>query len=156
MEYRFWAVVCCGLMAVFVILELFTPSMGGFTILALGAAVGSAYLGFQYSEPFGYLMVAANLTTFPVVLYFGLNLLKKSPIMHHHELLSGSQSSPDAPPLSHLLGKEGRTVTPLRPAGSAMIGEAKVDVVAQGKFVDPGTPIRVIHVEGNRVVVEPI
>jgi membrane-bound serine protease (ClpP class) len=135
---------------------LFTPSMGGFTILALGASIGSAYLGFKVSEPFGYLMVAANLTIFPVVLYFGLQFLKKSPIMHHHELTSGSQSSPDAPPLAHLLGKEGKTITPLRPAGSAMIGDQKYDVVAQGKFVDPDTTVKVIHVEGNRIVVEPV
>jgi membrane-bound serine protease (ClpP class) len=156
MEHRFWAVALCAIMAVCVVLELFTPSMGGFTLLALAAAAGSSYFGFQCSESFGYLMVAANLTVFPVTFYYGMKFMRHSPIMHHYEMRAGSQSSSDAPPLSHLLGREGVTLTVLRPAGSAMIGDVKVDVIAQGKFVEPETRVKVIHVEGNRVIVEPV
>jgi membrane-bound serine protease (ClpP class) len=48
-------------------------------------------------------------------------------------------------------------VTPLRPAGRARLsGEADlVDVVTEGDFVEAGTPLRVVRVEGNRVVVRP-
>jgi len=58
--------------------------------------------------------------------------------------------------LPALLGKRGVTYTRLRPAGIAMIDDEKVDVVAEGSFIDQNKPIEVIFVEGNRVVVRKI
>jgi membrane-bound serine protease (ClpP class) len=46
-------------------------------------------------------------------------------------------------------------VTALRPAGRASLGGDLVDVVSEGGFVEAGTPLRVVRVEGNRVVVRP-
>lgn len=56
--------------------------------------------------------------------------------------------------LSRFAGKEGVALTTLRPAGSAQLGGEKVDVVTNGEFIPAGTPIRVVLVEGVRVVVE--
>jgi membrane-bound serine protease (ClpP class) len=150
------SVICCVLMSVSVILEMLTPSMGGFTIAALGLAGSSIYFAFKNAESFGYTMVAANIVMFPLSLWLGMYLMRRSPLIHRVELTGESQNSPDAPPLTHLLGQQGRALTPLRPGGAAMIGEAKVDVVTEGKFVDTGTEVKVIIVEGNRVVVEPV
>jgi len=155
MDIRFWAFVCCLLMIVSVFLEMLTPSMGGFTFAALAMAVASAYLGFRHSESFGYLMTALNIALFPLSLWAGIHFLKRSPLIHKQELQSGTQSSPDAPPMTHLLGQKGRAITPLRPGGTALIGSERVDVVTESKFVDANTPIKVIQVEGHRVVVEP-
>lgn len=55
--------------------------------------------------------------------------------------------------LANLVGKSGKTLTPLRPAGAALINGQRVDIVTQGEFVDAETEIEVILVEGNRVVV---
>lgn len=52
-----------------------------------------------------------------------------------------------------LVGMSGTAVSPLRPAGIAEIDGARVDVVSEGSFIDAGAPLRVVHVEGNRVVV---
>jgi membrane-bound serine protease (ClpP class) len=52
-----------------------------------------------------------------------------------------------------LLGKHGVATTPLRPAGVALIGEERVDVVTEGERIDAGSRIKVIAVAGNRVVV---
>jgi membrane-bound ClpP family serine protease len=57
--------------------------------------------------------------------------------------------------LEGLVGAAGIAVTPLRPSGTARIGERNVDVVSQGVYVEAGAPVRVIHVQGARVVVEP-
>jgi membrane-bound serine protease (ClpP class) len=51
------------------------------------------------------------------------------------------------------LGKHGTAVSPLRPAGIADIDGKRVDVVSQGEWIDATTPIEVIRVEGNRIVV---
>jgi membrane-bound serine protease (ClpP class) len=51
------------------------------------------------------------------------------------------------------LGKRGTAVSGLRPAGIARIDGERVDVVSDGEFIDPGEPIEVIRVDGNRIVV---
>jgi membrane-bound serine protease (ClpP class) len=51
------------------------------------------------------------------------------------------------------LGKRGTAVSPLRPAGIADIDGTRVDVVSQGDWIDAMTPIEVIRVDGNRIVV---
>ena len=52
-----------------------------------------------------------------------------------------------------LLDQTGTALSPLRPAGTAIINGKRVDVVTEGQMIDPGTPVRVVAVEGMRVVV---
>ncbi|HVZ93652.1 MAG TPA: hypothetical protein VG797_03995, partial [Phycisphaerales bacterium] len=52
------------------------------------------------------------------------------------------------------IGATGRTVTPLRPAGTADIDGKLIDVVAEFGFVGAGEPIRVVNVTPYRVGVE--
>ena len=60
-----------------------------------------------------------------------------------------------APPqdLVNLVGKSGKSITPLRPAGAALINNQRVDVVTLGDFIEAEVEVEVILVEGNRVVV---
>lgn len=51
------------------------------------------------------------------------------------------------------LGKQGTAVSPLRPAGIAHLDGERVDVVSEGELIEPGEPIEVIRVDGNRIVV---
>jgi membrane-bound serine protease (ClpP class) len=50
-------------------------------------------------------------------------------------------------------GAVGVTTTALRPAGTAELDGQRVDVVSEGAFVDAGVKVRVVRVEGTRVVV---
>ncbi len=52
-----------------------------------------------------------------------------------------------------LLGKSGVAVTILRPVGIAEIEGKRVEVISDGEFIQPGTEIKVIKVEGMRVLV---
>lgn len=52
-----------------------------------------------------------------------------------------------------LLGKEGVTVSELRPAGIALIDGRRTDVVTDGEFVAVNQAVEVVEVSGNRVVV---
>lgn len=59
--------------------------------------------------------------------------------------------------LSTLLGRRGITATPLRPAGTALIDDARIDVVtAAGEFIARDTNVEVVAVEGVRVVVSAV
>ncbi len=55
-----------------------------------------------------------------------------------------------------LLGKEGVTLTPLRPSGTAVIDQCYVDVVTGGEMIEREKRVRVVHVEGMRVVVRQV
>ena len=51
------------------------------------------------------------------------------------------------------VGDVGTTVSPLRPSGKMEFGEAMVDVVTEGDFVDAGCEVKVIGKQGARVIV---
>ncbi len=55
-----------------------------------------------------------------------------------------------------LLNKEGTAYTDLRPAGTAVIEGNRVDVVAESQMIVKGAAIRVVQVEGMRVVVRAV
>lgn len=57
---------------------------------------------------------------------------------------------------SDLLGRTGIAMSDLRPAGIARFGDDRVDVMSDGGWVASGARLRVIRVEGNRVVVRPV
>lgn len=52
-----------------------------------------------------------------------------------------------------LVGLEGLALTDLRPSGTALIGEERVDAVSESAWIEEGTEVRVISSEGYRVVV---
>ncbi len=56
--------------------------------------------------------------------------------------------------LAHLLGERGRTTTVCRPIGRARFGDTLVDVIAEGNFLDPDTPVEVVEVRGTQILVK--
>lgn len=52
-----------------------------------------------------------------------------------------------------LLGKVGVAYTPLRPSGTGLIDGRRVNVAADGEFIERDSQITVVEVEGNRIVV---
>lgn len=54
---------------------------------------------------------------------------------------------------TYLVGVDGVALTPLRPGGLAQLGAERVDVVTSGEPLDKGDRIRVLSVDGPRVLV---
>lgn len=101
-------------------------------------------------------------TSFIVTLGLGIVLLYTLPKTSAVQkfVLSTSESrelgySAHSDDTSEYIGKTGRTLTPLRPVGAAIIDGKRVDVVTEGELIERDTPIEVIRVEGNRVFVKP-
>jgi membrane-bound serine protease (ClpP class) len=55
-----------------------------------------------------------------------------------------------------LVGREGVAMTDLRPAGTVLIGEERVDAVSESEWIEDGTDVRVVASEGYRLVVRPL
>ena len=58
------------------------------------------------------------------------------------------------PSIKELMGMEGIALTTLRPAGSAEFNGQKYDVVADWEYIPKGNKVKVIRVEGIKVVVK--
>lgn len=81
--------------------------------------------------------------------------LSRSSLVNSHteSADAGYRSAED---MQVFLGKEGEATTALRPTGMAEFDSVRLNVVSEGDFISAGTPIRIVQVEGARVVVRPI
>lgn len=59
-------------------------------------------------------------------------------------------------PRSDLIGKQGTAYTDLRPTGTALIGDERIDVVCETGFMLRGSPLQVVGAEPYRTIVAPI
>jgi len=140
---------------ILIILEVFIPGgiIGGLgAILLIVGIVMAAEKTF-----YGIVSVSIALGINSVLLFF---LLKY--IGHRgwwNRLILKEEQKKESGYVSHnkdknLLGKTGYTLTKLRPSGIAMIERIRYDVVSQGEFVEADKEIKVILIEGTRIVVE--
>ncbi len=56
---------------------------------------------------------------------------------------------------SHLVGEIAVTHTVLRPSGTIRLGDERIDAVAEGSYIPADVKVKIIFVEGTRVVVRP-
>lgn len=134
--------------------EVFVPGMvlgilGG---LCLVGAVVTAFVGYGVLAGAVTLAGVGVLTIVGFIIWmsvFPRTFLGKK-IMLSHSLAPGDGER-NVP--AGLLGREGSALSPLRPAGSAIVDGRKLDVVAESDFIAAGENVVVIREEGFRVVV---
>ena len=91
--------------------------------------------------------------SFIIVLFF-MRFMNSIPIMKGMVLSEGDVVNSQSDPVNSLLGREGKTLTDLKPSGSAMIDGERVDVVSDGEFIPKESNVVVSKHEGLRVLVE--
>lgn len=134
-------------------IEILVPGFGVPGILGIAASGGGIYVAAtQLSGMHALIALAAAFAGAGVVFWaFPRSRVGKSMVLQ--ESITGGAADDT---LIQLLDRTGTSLTPLRPSGSVDIDDRPVDVVTDGQYVDAGTKVRVVRVEGNRVVVEPI
>ncbi|BCB04873.1 hypothetical protein KH172YL63_30060 [Bacillus sp. KH172YL63] len=55
-----------------------------------------------------------------------------------------------------LIGREGVTKTPLRPSGTVIVDDERIDAVTEGGFIKANERVKIVKVEGSRIVVRDI
>jgi len=55
-----------------------------------------------------------------------------------------------------LIGKLAKSMTPLRPSGTIVLENERIDAVTEGSYVDAGKTVVIIKVEGSRTVVREV
>lgn len=144
-----------------IIVEVFVPSLGLIGLAGFAAIVASIVMVFRgFGALVGSIYLGATVVVLPVliVLYFRYlprTFIGKRLIQHAVQDPAGGYASFSAEKYEGLTGKEGVAVTVLRPVGIVLIEGAKYSAVTPGEFVDKGLPVRVVKVEGSRIVVRP-
>jgi membrane-bound ClpP family serine protease len=134
--------------------EVLLPSGGILTVIALGLLGYSIYLVFAgISFDAGLMVVVADLILLPIAAIVGFKMLARSNLSLQTSLLRSAGVVSYDEKLSELLGKEGVAITNLRPSGTVLIEKGRIDVVTRGDYIEKGETVRVLKVEGSRVVV---
>ncbi len=151
-------ILCFVFGAALLVAEVFMPGFGiaGITGIVLEIiSIVLTYLNFGGLAALGLTIVI--LAVIGIVISVSLRSatrgrLSKSPIVLNNSETAAAGFSAMAD-MEVFLGKEGETVTVLRPTGMAEFDGVKLNVVSEGEYIPKGTHIRVHRVEGARIVV---
>lgn len=97
-------------------------------------------------------MIAATSGMVILVKFFGkrLQLFKRIILSDSTDTKSGYVSTANRP---ELIGQMAITATELRPSGTIIFGDERIDAVSEGRYIDRRKNVKIIKVEGSRIVV---
>jgi membrane-bound serine protease (ClpP class) len=154
--------VLIGVGIVLLIAELFLPTGGILFALAVAALVVGVAMPFYYGDmEKGLLILLGVFIIVPAVMGLMLHIWPKTPI-GRRMIRPGPEEDatvaamPVNLELEQLRGRLGRAVSSLRPSGMADFDGKRIDVMAEGMMVDPGTWVRCIDVKAGKVIVRPV
>lgn len=156
-----WLAALAFLLGIFaLVLEIFL--LPGFGIAGMAGIIflgwGVLLLSVDITSAFKALVVALILSI--VLFVLGIKLLARINFWQRFTL--GVRQYKEAGYIApgeeagRFIGLEGVAVTPLRPAGTVEVAGQRLDVVSEGGFVAAMSKVKVIKVEGGRIVVRPV
>ena len=129
----------------------------GVTVAGIGgllAFIASIFFAFRFwGSLAGIIVLLAILIFIPVLLYFIFKgrAVKK---MSLESDIDGKVINIDEDSVK--IGDEGETVGRLAPLGKAKFNGVSYETRSLGDYVEPHTKVKIINIEGNTIIVEPI
>jgi len=142
-----------------ILLEVFVPSGGVLTVLAVLATLAAIVVGFLNGTGTGIIMMCTTMIIVPALIAALVRWWPYTPIgrmMVLHLPDSEQDVLPDTPEhrrLKDLVGQRGAAKTKMLPSGAVVIDGEVFDAVSDGVAIEPGQPVRVLAIRANRVVV---
>ena len=152
-----WGGIACLVVGVILVgIEIFLPGFGVLGISGIILTIIGIILVTD-SALSALLLILVILAVLGILIALAMRSAKKGRIARSSLILqeeldkeSGFSSSQD---MNYFIGHEGVTLTDLRPSGIADFDGVKLDVVTEGGFLEKDIKVRVINVEGRRIVV---
>ncbi|TMW74127.1 NfeD family protein [Alteribacter natronophilus] len=149
------AFILFGAGMVLLVIELLVPGFGIFGALGIGAIIGSLFLGSADTMTvLTSVMIAAAVSITAVILLFKYvgfkGPMKRFVLMEATNTEEGYVSNETK---KELVGSTGEALTVLRPSGTALINDERLDVVSEGGYIEQGRKVKVISTSGSRIVV---
>ncbi|WP_223591317.1 NfeD family protein [Neobacillus bataviensis] len=145
-----------GILLIF--LEFFLPGAISGT-LGVAALILSLFLAGENALQMGVSILIAIFISI-LVFFLMIKIFGKKLVLFNRMVLSESARKEDGYVSNinrtDLIGKEGIALTILRPAGTVIIQNERIDVVSEGGFIEQNATVKVIKVEGARIVVREI
>lgn len=152
-------VVILLLLGIILIITEFFVTGGILGLLGIGSIIGSLFMaGYDLGHMSLSIAIAFIVAIGAAVILFKSIGMEKGIFRH---IILRDRTSTELGYVStvnrlELIGLEGVTTTQLRPAGTALLDQERIDVVSEGNFVESGKKVKVVKVEGMRVVVREI
>ena len=154
-----WIPTLCFLLAglALLILEMFTPGIGAAGVGGLVCLLAVIVLQLGWGNPAAaWLVVAIALILFILALLLFIRSFRKGRLSRSSLILqdtidkdaAGAKAEEDS-----LVGRTGTALTPLRPSGTALFGEKKVSVSADGAFIPAGAAVEITGQNGLALLV---
>lgn len=137
------------------LVELFLP-FGVAAFLGLSAMLLSVLLSGSDLKATGIAiliaLIVASIGMVIVVKFFGkrLQLFNRIILFDSTDTESGYVSNVNR---NELIGQIASTATELRPSGTIILGDERIDAVSEGRYIGRGKDVKIIKVEGSRIVV---
>ncbi len=153
---------------ILLLVEIFViPGFGITGIVGIFLMFGSLFLGLISDFPLlnwdivslAIIQFAATLILTIFVIFSILKFLPKSDMWGNlilHKNIDERSGYAAENKVKDLVGKKGIAITDLRPSGTALIENKRVDVVTFGNYITKGTNLIIVNEEGSKVVVEEI
>jgi len=140
------------------------PGFGITGISGIALILVSIFLALLGSDPFldmrsvsmAIIQISASMVAALIGIFFLAKFLPKTSAFSRlvlAETQNADKGFVSFPSDTNLIGKTGIAFTTLRPGGTALIDDKKVDVVADSEYIEKDKKIKVIRVEGIKVVV---
>lgn len=142
----------------FLLAEIFIPGFGIMGILGIILfIVGIILTAGTFAEAlvmFLILLLVLAIVIILVVRSASKGRLSKTLVLN--ESLSKEKGFSAVEDMKVFLGREGKAITMLRPAGIGQFDGVRLDVVTKGAFIEEESDIKITEVVGRRIVVEEI
>lgn len=147
--------------ALLLIIELSVPGFGVAGIVGVISLIGGIVVASQILPPTILIFIIIIIALFIIcALYWLYKSATKGGRVSKLLLLRTSTAKEEGyssvNTYDNLIGKTGKAITKLRPTGTAEINGEKYDVITDGEFISDGSPIKVVKVEGFRIIVEEV
>ncbi|KAF0152484.1 MAG: YqeZ [Ignavibacteria bacterium] len=161
-----WEILIFVIGVILLIVEIFVfPGFGiagfaGVVLMILGLFFGlisDLDIASSSSISIAIVQIAGSFIMTGIFLYFLWKYLPKSVVFNKLVLqdnISAKSGYAANTQFEQLVGTSGITMTDLRPSGTAILNGLRVDVISDGDFIQKGSNVTVIRVEGSKVVVE--
>lgn len=150
--------VCLIVGLALIVLEAFMPGFGLPGIAGIILHVIAVVLTWFSHGPVAALcMTVALLSIIAIAISVSLHSAAKGRLSKSRIVLNETESSEAGYRASEdmqiFLGKEGVATTVLRPTGMAEFDGVKLNVVSEGEYIQAGTRVQIVRVEGSRILV---
>jgi membrane-bound ClpP family serine protease len=152
------AIFCFAFGFVLMVIEIFHPGFGIFGIFG-GILLIAGIILTATSLIEALVMLIVILTVLGFMIAIAIQSASKgrlSKILVLHSEQKKDQGYIGTEELNYFLDAEGEAITILRPAGTVDFNGVKLDVVTEGGFISQGERVKVIKVQGRRIVVRKI